>query len=333
MTLCSEITTLAVQVCGFPAPAGAESEFDRFASRIGRCIAAFAASGEHFLVSTASELKRHADFCLTHIAALGAASERDRSAAARCRRDFLVNAVVILTNHIFNAFKWVGQDPRAATRFYDPNPTLRAMPSASNAIIEASKSALEGWCSPEKALLLYSLVRMHRPKVIVEIGIYGGRSIVPMAVAARDNGRGHVTGVETWSVDGAKQYRTNIGNDFWWTTVDFKRLKRNFHAFLAAHDLDEIVKVVEARSDRAHDLFEEIDMLHIDGGHSTFGAAQDVVNYVAKVKRGGVIVYDDINWPTTAAGLQILMDTCRLVEVVEVMDSPGLPGCAAFVKI
>ncbi len=329
VVLGSEITVMALGVCGLSDAMDVDGEFDRFKAMIERCIEVFAASSQSFLVSASRDLETHAVYCSSQLAA----REGDHLSAGRCRRDFLVNAVVVLTNHIFNAFKWVGKDPRAATHFFDPGPALRATPGASRAIIEASKGALQGWCSTPKAMLLYSLVRAHRPNAIVEIGIYGGRSIVPMAVAARDNGRGYVAGIETWSADGAKQYRTNIGNDFWWTTVDFTRLKRDFHAFLAAHDLDAIVKVIEAPSDRAHYLFDEIDMLHIDGGHSTFGAAQDVVNYVAKVRRGGVIVYDDINWPTTAAGLQILMDTCQLVDVVEVMDSPGLPGCAAFVKI
>ena len=74
-------------------------------------------------------------------------------------------------------------------------------------------------------------------------------------------------------------------------------------------------------------------MLHIDGGHSTYGAAQDVVNYVSKVPSGGIIVYDDINWPTTAAGLDILRDSCRLLHVVPAFGSETEPGCAAFVKI
>jgi predicted O-methyltransferase YrrM len=346
----SDIAALALRVCGRPDNAVANGSFDQFASQIRYFIDIFGNSGQDFFVSAARDLGTHADYCASHLAALAdqpdrvvddpgphvlhpSAVERDRRAAALYCRDFVVNAVVLLTNYVFNSFKWIGQDPRAATQFFDPNPALREMPSASAATIDASKSELEGWCSTQKATLLYSLVREHKPNAIVEIGIYGGRSIVPMAVALRDNGRGFVTGVETWSAVGARQYRTNIGNDFWWMTVDFKRLKRNFYAFLAAHDLDAIVKVVEAPSDRAYFVFDQIDMLHIDGGHSTFGSAQDVINYASKVRRGGIIIYDDIDWPSTAAGLQILMDTCQLLHVVEVADNSGRPGCAAFMKV
>lgn len=259
--------------------------------------------------------------------------ESEALAIAQCKRDFAISTAVILLKYIFNSFKWVEQDPRDETVFFDPTATLRDMPDSSRRIIEASRTALQGWCSTQKAVLLYSLVREHRPQVTVEIGIYGGQSIVPMAVAARDNRQGHIVGIETWTSTEAKQYRTNIVNDFWWMTVDFKSLKRDFHAFLAAQDLDYLVKVIEARSDRAHYVLDSIDMLHIDGGHSTFGAAQDIINYVAKVKRGGIVVFDDINWRSTGPGLQILLDTCRLLQVVEAEEGTNVPGCAAFIKV
>src|SRR5271155_2865720 len=46
---------------------------------------------------------------------------------------------------------------------------------------------LEGWCSDLKATTLVDLVLKVRPQVIVEIGVWGGKSLVPMACALKAN--------------------------------------------------------------------------------------------------------------------------------------------------
>ena len=53
-------------------------------------------------------------------------------------------------------------------------------------------------------LFLYSLVRMQRPKIIVELGTGLGVSAFWMALAARQNGWGHV-----WTIDSLKSFREN----------------------------------------------------------------------------------------------------------------------------
>ena len=53
-------------------------------------------------------------------------------------------------------------------------------------------------------LFLYSLVRMQRPKIIVELGTGLGVSAFWMALAARQNGGGHV-----WTIDNLKSFKEN----------------------------------------------------------------------------------------------------------------------------
>ena len=154
-----------------------------------------------------------------------------------------------------------------------------------------------------------------------------------IAQALKDNQSGVVYGIETWSGAGATRYRTDLANDFWWQNIDFKQIKRGFYQFFLDHELIEMTKIIELSSDVAHLGLSEIDFLHIDGNHSMFGAAQDVTNYFGKLKRGGYVVFDDINWPSTRAGLEILMDSAELVATVPVSDDSTIPGCAAFRKI
>ena len=283
-------------------------------------------------VAAGDELEKHLDYFHHNIpdAALDTAIQSEP--ASIYVRECVANCIHVLTDRVFNGYQWSCPDPRKVTDFFDTTAAEAEITPAARTLMTAV-TALEGWCSPQKSLLLYSLARAHKPQTVVEIGIYGGRSIVPIAAALKDNGVGQVYGIETWSGSAAVSYRTNIANDFWWQNIDFPKLKGDFLQFVVQYQLQDTIRVVEAASDRCGGLFDRIDMLHIDGGHSTYGAAQDVVNYVSKVPSGGIIVYDDINWPSTAAGLEILRDSCRLIHVVPAFGSETEPGCAAFVKI
>jgi predicted O-methyltransferase YrrM len=59
-------------------------------------------------------------------------------------------------------------------------------------------SELHGWCAPGKAKLLVDLVLKTKPNIILEIGVWGGKSLIPMAYALRENGRGIAYGIDPW---------------------------------------------------------------------------------------------------------------------------------------
>ena len=247
--------------------------------------------------------------------------------------EFLFNPVTALLSQVFDGYKFMGADPRAVTDFFNFVPVRDGCEPASRAVIEAGAASLEGWCSDYKTWLLYHLVREAKPKVAVEIGIYGGRSIVPMAQALKDNGQGTVIGIESWRPSTATHYVTGIANDFWWQYVDYQKLKSTFFDFICFHKLTRHVSIMETSSTSAYHSIDSIDFLHIDGNHSSFGAAHDVVNYFSKLKPGGIVVFDDINWPTTHAGLEIIMSAGELIHVVPIADTQLVAGCAAFRKI
>lgn len=303
-----------------------------FLARADRVCNALRQSSSANHAAVADALEQHLSYFKAHVSAEAVATAARREPEAIYLRECVSNCIHVLADRLFNGYQWSCPDPRKATSFFDTAAVEATVTPAARTLLENVK-ALEGWCSPSKSLLLYDLARQHKPGTVVEIGIYGGRSIVPLAAALRDNGHGQVYGIETWSGSAATSYRTNIANDFWWMNIDFPKIKGDFLQFVVAHGLQDTIRVVEAASDRCGGLFDRIDMLHIDGGHSTYGAAQDVVNYVSKVPAGGIIVYDDINWPSTAAGLEILRDTCQLLHVVPAFGSETEPGCAAFVKI
>jgi predicted O-methyltransferase YrrM len=49
---------------------------------------------------------------------------------------------------------------------------------------------LTGWCTKAKASVLMDIILKTKAETIVEIGVWGGKSLIPMACALRANGKG-----------------------------------------------------------------------------------------------------------------------------------------------
>jgi predicted O-methyltransferase YrrM len=197
------------------------------------------------------------------------------------------------------------------------------------ALILEAEAKLAGWCSREKALAIARTVLQERPKTCVEIGVFGGRSLVPCAAALRHIGAGEIYGIEAWSPAVAVENVTNAVNDDWWSKIDFAHVKQEFYRFVAAADLTRHVRLVEAPSARAVALFDAIDFLHIDGAHSMINAAEDVILYARKVRRGGIVVFDDVNWTSTAPALELLGMLCDTLTMLKDPNS-GRDICAVL---
>lgn len=59
----------------------------------------------------------------------------------------------------------------------------------------------DGWCTLEKAYALAAAVIMLRPSLVVEVGIWAGRSFVPMALALKQIGKGQIIGIDPWKAE------------------------------------------------------------------------------------------------------------------------------------
>ena len=62
---------------------------------------------------------------------------------------------------------------------------------------------IEGWTTQEKAEVLAGLVIDKKPQQLVEVGVFGGRSVFAQAFALRENGMGVIWGIDPWSLDAA----------------------------------------------------------------------------------------------------------------------------------
>jgi predicted O-methyltransferase YrrM len=170
--------------------------------------------------------------------------------------------------------------------------------------IEQLISGLDGWCTPHKGAVLYKLASDAHVKTGLEIGIFAGKSMFPVCLAFKDKGHGKHYGVEPWSAEVATETVTNEVNDEWWSKLDFPAIKLQFFSNLIRFGLLPHAGVVESASDSAYALFstyrfrQKIDLLHIDGAHSTPESLHDVTNWTKLVRPSGYVVLDDINWPS-----------------------------------
>ena len=171
---------------------------------------------------------------------------------------------------------------------------------------------LEGWCTYEKASVLMDIIFEHRPDVVVEIGVWGGKSFIPMAAALQYLGKGMIYGIDPWKSEDSIVGFDDANTD-WWSKVNHEKIKNGFLNKLHQLHLTDYSTIIEASSADAP-LIGRIDMIHIDGNHSEASALYDVKKWVPHVKKGGYIIFDDVDWPTTAKAVKWLNEHCTHVS-------------------
>lgn len=160
-------------------------------------------------------------------------------------------------------------------------------------IREYATSAIPGWCPLPKALELAATVIALRPRVSLEIGVFGGKSLLPIAMACEAVDCGIIIGIDPWSATASETGYTGV-NAVWWSNLDHEAIRRGFLANVARLGLQKRVVVQHTTSDEAP-CPETIDLLHIDGQH-TAQAVEDVRKYATAVRVGGIVCLDDLEW-------------------------------------
>lgn len=153
----------------------------------------------------------------------------------------------------------------------------------------------DGWCSPEKAHCLACIITALRPELTVEIGVFAGRSIIPMAIAHKVINKGKVVGIDPYSVEAAAIGQEGQHKDWWEKESSLNRIHDEFVANIKLFQLEDRLTLIRAKSDDVEPL-DNVDVIHIDGNHSD-QAIRDVKRFAAKVRIGGLCICDDIDWP------------------------------------
>ncbi len=133
----------------------------------------------------------------------------------------------------------------------------------------------------------YSLTRMLRPNLVVEIGCFIGFSSLHIAQALKDQGFGKQISIDAfdWDVD------AGCGMENRQIVAERYRIKSG---------LEDILTYIKGYStvvypDVLPQIREKIDLLFIDGDHRVDGVIADFNTYYPQVRRGGYIVLHDIH--------------------------------------
>jgi predicted O-methyltransferase YrrM len=184
---------------------------------------------------------------------------------------------------------------------------------------------IHGWCSKEKAAAMVDLILEEKPNVCVEIGVFGGSSILPTALALKYNNSGKVWAIDPWAADECLIGMNREIHRDWWSSFNFEDIYLGFCNLITKEGLNKYCSVVRATSKQALELTPKtIDIIHIDGNHSEESAYFDATQYIPRVRSGGYIWFDDVHWKkypdqqfNTKKALEYSLQFCELVKVVD----------------
>lgn len=167
---------------------------------------------------------------------------------------------------------------------------------------------MPGWCTKEKAEIIYSLILENKPELIVELGTYAGRSLIPMALACQQNSKGVCFGVDAWRKDASLEGVNDPANDQWWSELDYNDIYAHALHVVNHFGLNDIVALTRSKTMTLAKMFgkETIDLLHQDSNHSEKVTCEEVEAFTPLIKKGGYWISDDSNWPTVQKSLELL---------------------------
>jgi len=170
---------------------------------------------------------------------------------------------------------------------------------------------LPGWSSPYKAHRIACLVYGIGAETSVEIGVYGGRSFLGMAIAHKVMAKGTAIAIDPWSNAAAVEGYTGE-NKVFWENNPLEQIYNGFVRLMRETETSPRVRIVREKSDNVVPP-EQIDVLSIDGLH-TAQAIRDAIRFGSHVRTGGFCIMDDLEWAND--GKQHVMDAvAKLTEL------------------
>lgn len=167
---------------------------------------------------------------------------------------------------------------------------------------------IHGWCTIEKATKLIDIVNEIKPSLCVELGVFGGRSLLPLAWASKNiNKSSRVIGIDAWEVQACLDGENSAENNTWWSNINHVDMMNYTDNLMKKYNLE--VELWKAKSYEVSDKFnvDSIDILHQDSNHSEEVTCKEVELYWNKVRKNGIWIFDDTNWSTTKKAQDLLV--------------------------
>jgi predicted O-methyltransferase YrrM len=181
-----------------------------------------------------------------------------------------------------------------------PNDVLNEMYETSRAVTHDGRQVgLNSVVAPEFANALYALVRREKPRLVLEVGLAQGATALTIATGLRENGEGRLISIDPFQ-------RTE------WHGAGLHALERagleHLHTHLEDPDFIALPRLLETYAGA-------VDLAYIDGRHSFEYALLDFF-YVDRLLRvGGLVGFNDCDWPAIIPTLRFVRDHRRYVQV------------------
>lgn len=186
--------------------------------------------------------------------------------------------------------------------------------------VSSKLPTLEGWCSKEKALAFIDLILEEKPKVWVEVGVFGGSSLFPVLSAFKFLDSGMAIGIDAWDKIECIKYFDPVKDKVdlkWWGNINLQAIYRSYLNMIDVHGLGSYVITIRATTEEAAQDVQEIDVLHLDGNHCEVPSLRDAELFLPKVRSGGYIWMNDSLWASRQKAVDFLLQSCDVVKVLD----------------
>lgn len=211
---------------------------------------------------------------------------------------------------------------------------LLSLPEDLKAHVLAHFNAVtDGWCWEEKAIKLAEVVWTLKPKLTVEVGVFGGKSFIPMAavVAHLDQNTGNhsAVGIDAWAAAAALENNLGTAHEqFWKDQAMLDAVHARAIGRCNALACRNVKLVKDWSTDAINDFKDgEIGLLGLDSNHSEETSVRDVTTWLKKVSIGGVLAFDDTAWPSQQKAVEFLKSKCS-----KIWDYESGPNSCIFFK-
>lgn len=175
--------------------------------------------------------------------------------------------------------------------------------------IERISTELPGFQSDQRQKQMAQLVFDQSPNIVVEIGVYGGRSLIPVALAMKRNRRGMIIGIDPWDSKIHHEGLSSHNEDGDLSQEDLDNAHRKMWGAVEEYGLHDYVNIIRAKSCGVFLtplLDKRVDILHVDGAHGAAQVERDIYMFASMVRSGGFVWMDDTTWPTVKKACRIL---------------------------
>lgn len=170
-------------------------------------------------------------------------------------------------------------------------------------------SRMEGWCKPHKAQRLYELVMETDSQLSVELGVFGGKSLIALALGHKHKGSGVVLGFDPWNNKACLEDEGNDPkNNEWWASLDMEKIYQSCLFHMKINDVEGFCETIRLRNQGIANAFadETFDIIHQDGNHNFTAITGELKAWIPKLKMGGLWIADDTSWIETQEGYALL---------------------------